>query len=917
MIGMLNVVKKNSILFFISIVIAVVFLWSAVFLLPTQIAFSQITNSLVSILNLGRGQVLTQDHNLSLEGSHGMESLELRFVDINDSSNSKLAYAQRESSSTNFWHYDLDISELGNGNYRLETVAILLDGTVVAGETREFIVFEEEIPNLAVEITHPQPVDLLSGIYQFRAEVNQLVEEFYFKITDTLGLLRAYLTASLSGDLIYEISYNTLNVDDGEYYVAAEANVDGITFLSDQVLFYVANQFQATSTNGNNSNNQSTTSTDIIVNVFFTHPAAGSTASDRSLVQVKTSRQVDDVYFRIQSEFVNALEYDKDSWQVYINTREYDNGPLEIIAVASLNGSSFHSDILNLNVYNQPVLDSTSADSVDANENDNDNQSAVTNLKEKEDSTAGNSQTVDTEENNDNNLVADGEAADKRPVECKNIDISNITCDVYLRNKATLSEECIAKVIDLESCLRQEEQKNKCESLEFSDFNLCLRYLNEPRPSRWCHLADFKDQPVCLEYVTLKDGEVNENIINRSEAVELDKRCREQGIIKIDECQRFVEYLHLSDICKQQDIKTATDCKDFLQENYLDLACQRVGITDKDTCRDYFVLMSKAEMVCATDNCEQVVKDNFVPQLAARSVVDKAVSATLRKLANKNFKSTAKEPNQEIKDVIARLSVKYSSGQNFRIIATESKVRVEADVLLTVLPAAVVYDTDADGLPDDIELRLGSDINDPDTDKDGYLDGEEVLNGYDPLRPAQKLVRQLAPVEQALVSGKVFEQALVSGEVSDDISVKVANLEPLQVGDNIRSEKLFMSGIGPAFSVVTLYIYSDLPLLATVQVDEYGRWEYTLKDPLVDGEHQVFVAINDETGKIVKKSAGLLFFIKEARAVTAGEVIDLRLVDDSTILERYYLFGAAILVVLAGVSFIIVRRAIRGEDFEE
>ncbi len=42
-------------------------------------------------------------------------------------------------------------------------------------------------------------------------------------------------------------------------------------------------------------------------------------------------------------------------------------------------------------------------------------------------------------------------------------------------------------------------------------------------------------------------------------------------------------------------------------------------------------------------------------------------------------------------------------------------------------------DTDTDGLPDYMENIYGSDPNNPDTDGDGYKDGEEVEGGYDPL----------------------------------------------------------------------------------------------------------------------------------------------------------------------------------------
>ena len=44
-------------------------------------------------------------------------------------------------------------------------------------------------------------------------------------------------------------------------------------------------------------------------------------------------------------------------------------------------------------------------------------------------------------------------------------------------------------------------------------------------------------------------------------------------------------------------------------------------------------------------------------------------------------------------------------------------------------------DSDLDGLTDDLENYYGTDINNSDTDGDGYSDGDEVNNGYDPLVP--------------------------------------------------------------------------------------------------------------------------------------------------------------------------------------
>lgn len=43
------------------------------------------------------------------------------------------------------------------------------------------------------------------------------------------------------------------------------------------------------------------------------------------------------------------------------------------------------------------------------------------------------------------------------------------------------------------------------------------------------------------------------------------------------------------------------------------------------------------------------------------------------------------------------------------------------------------FDTDHDGLQDHDEIRYGTDVDNPDTDGDGYRDGIEARNGYAPL----------------------------------------------------------------------------------------------------------------------------------------------------------------------------------------
>src|SRR3989339_1640757 len=49
-------------------------------------------------------------------------------------------------------------------------------------------------------------------------------------------------------------------------------------------------------------------------------------------------------------------------------------------------------------------------------------------------------------------------------------------------------------------------------------------------------------------------------------------------------------------------------------------------------------------------------------------------------------------------------------------------------------------DSDNDGLWDDWELALGTSLMNPDTDGDGYRDGDEVRNSYDPLSTSSRKV---------------------------------------------------------------------------------------------------------------------------------------------------------------------------------
>lgn len=73
----------------------------------------------------------------------------------------------------------------------------------------------------------------------------------------------------------------------------------------------------------------------------------------------------------------------------------------------------------------------------------------------------------------------------------------------------------------------------------------------------------------------------------------------------------------------------------------------------------------------------------------------------------------------------------------------------------------VELDSDSDGLSDRLEEALKSDPNNADTDGDGFLDGIEVKNGYNPLGSGRQLINNSLSNK---LSGKILLQVESKGE---------------------------------------------------------------------------------------------------------------------------------------------------------
>jgi|GEM_PF-1557664 len=85
---------------------------------------------------------------------------------------------------------------------------------------------------------------------------------------------------------------------------------------------------------------------------------------------------------------------------------------------------------------------------------------------------------------------------------------------------------------------------------------------------------------------------------------------------------------------------------------------------------------------------------------------------------------------------------------------------------LSLIPVGIeeradIIDTDSDGLDDKLEEALGTDINNPDTDSDGFTDGDEVKSGNNPLGTGKLALKQ-SLIDR--LEGKILLQVESRGE---------------------------------------------------------------------------------------------------------------------------------------------------------
>jgi len=204
-------------------------------------------------------------------------------------------------------------------------------------------------------------------------------------------------------------------------------------------------------------------------------------------------------------------------------------------------------------------------------------------------------------------------------------------------------------------------------------------------------------------------------------------------------------------------------------------------------------------------------------------------------------------------------------------------------------------DPDEDGLNNNEEYRFGTDPKNPDTDHDGYVDADEIQNGRNPLVASS----------QEKKDAMVFENAKEKGEVRQDL-YKVNNVEMVKKEKANKSLKITGKALPDIY--VTIYIYSD-PVVLTIKTDSQGNWSYVLDNPLEEGEHQVYVAVTDNVGKIVAKSEPIVF-VQTAEAAIVSTLPAIGVSDKNEVSPTKAWFkGSYSLFIALGILGLIIALA--------
>jgi len=449
----------------------------------------------------------------------------------------------------------------------------------------------------------------------------------------------------------------------------------------------------------------------------------------------------------------------------------------------------------------------------------------------------------------------------------------------------------------------------------------------------------------------------------------LPRECKEAGITTRQECDLLMQKVNTPAECQAVGAFDRAVCEQVMRAKFAAPECKEAGITDQTACESLMMEKYAKKVKCdgLTDDLCQIaiekrhlgqiikkekeladIKEKFEPLIGKNlkiGVKEKSlITADQLKATEANTETTAGETRLETpaiteasEDIQALIPISPEKEINLLVVpAVETSVILEDETLVQTASAVIMFDDDADGLPNDIEERLGSNPEDSDTDNDGYTDLNELQTNHNPLGQGDiwdsGLALEISDFDQALINERPIGQPIAAGEAAPEeliieASEMVAVLEPpAESAPAPAAEPTGFFGIKPIYAkeaaktqlklkgkatpntVIAIFIYSNLSVVATTKTDALGRFEYIIDQPLTDGQHTVYIATISGAGKVIKKSSGFPLFIKEARAVSAQDLIKGDLNIETKFNYWQLIIIIVIIAVLVGLAYLLYCR---------
>lgn len=267
---------------------------------------------------------------------------------------------------------------------------------------------------------------------------------------------------------------------------------------------------------------------------------------------------------------------------------------------------------------------------------------------------------------------------------------------------------------------------------------------------------------------------------------------------------------------------------------------------------------------------------------------------------------------------------KNSSGWNWKCMGSSSGSFQYCKALLMVTPAQSVNTTTTiDTTAKEITATVANIENDNNDDKDEENFAESnivtaeikntlvsknvIIENDEPTSlESNSIERSMVLVDPIKVLGRSLsteDNPKKYGVLNEALKIERVQLS----NENNAKGNILLVGKSEPNALVTIFIFSEDPIVITVKANANGDWNYELSHELADGQHETYIAVRDEEGRILSKSEPVAF-VKTAQAVNMVPISKLT-GNESPVeqsFQQYILMAIIIMSVCLVVALILM-----------